>query len=613
MTVLVPEPSRHPLERPLERLVRERLHLAAVVADEVVMMVAVRMGGLEAGNAVADVDSLHQPELVQQVEDAVDGGDADRAAAGADAVEDLLRREATGLRPEVVDDHASGAAAAVAGGTEPAQRMIRPRHLARRAHAEDRSRAVRDDRRVTVVLTGVDLTSAEVLRVARGGERVELADTAEAAMRAARVVVDAVVSSGAPAYGVTTGVGVRKMFPVDAPGHDRLLVRQHLVAQGPAAPHDVVRATALRVANGLARGLSTARPETAQLVVDAINDDRLPAVRLLGSLGQGDLAPLADLAEGILGERSLDRGEAVALLNQNAYSTAWGVLALHDATALLDAVDVAGALDLEALGASHDLLHPAIAAARPSPGVRETLARLRELREGSEVPVRNLQDPLTFRTLPQLHGAARDAFRFVDEQVRMELNAAQSNPLVVVDERRLVSVGNFEAQALATALDLARLALAPVLSSAAERAVKLLQAPLTGLPEGLGARRALAESALSELGIAVQAFAGEARLLAQPVSLEIVSTGQAEAIEDRGTLAPLAGRRLAEMVELGARVVAVELCLAAQACELRGAGLGAGTARVHAAVRKVVPFVGVGDPLPDLQPLVALVRSGPLA
>ena len=247
------------------------------------------------------------------------------------------------------------------------------------------------------------------------------------------------------------------------------------------------------------------------------------------------------------------------------------MLALHDATALLDAVDVAGALDLEALGASHDLLHPAIAAARPSPGVRETLARLRELREGSEVPVRNLQDPLTFRTLPQLHGAARDAFRFVDEQVRMELNAAQSNPLVVVDERRLVSVGNFEAQALATALDLARLALAPVLSSAAERAVKLLQAPLTGLPEGLGARRALAESALSELGIAVQAFAGEARLLAQPVSLEIVSTGQAEAIEDRGTLAPLAGRRLAEMVELGARVVAVELCLAAQACELRGA------------------------------------------
>jgi histidine ammonia-lyase len=385
------------------------------------------------------------------------------------------------------------------------------------------------------------------------------------------------------------------------------------MAQGPPAPADVVRATALRVANALASGTTTARPETAQLVVDALNEDRLPPVRTLGSLGQGDLAPLADLAEGVLGDSGLEAGEAIALLNQNAFATAWGVLALHDAHALLDALDVAGALDLEAFGANPDALHPAIGDIRPSAGVRETLARLRELREGSEVEARNLQDPLTFRTLPQLHGAARDAFRFVSGQLAVELNAAQSNPLVLVDEHRLVSVGNFEAQALATALDVARLALAPVLASAAERAVKLLQAPLTGLPEGLGARRALAESALSELGIAVQAFAAEAKLLALPVSLELVSTQQAEAIEDRATMAPLAARRLAEMVELGSRVVSVELCLAAQACELRGTTLGAGTARAHAAVRGLVPFVDIGDPLPDLEPLAARVREGALA
>jgi histidine ammonia-lyase len=152
-----------------------------------------------------------------------------------------------------------------------------------------------------------------------------------------------------------------------------------------------------------------------------------------------------------------------------------------------------------------------------------------------------------------------------------------------------------------------------VLSSAAERAVKLLQAPLTGLPEGLGARPGLAESALSELGIALQALAAEARLLAQPVSLELVSTMQAEGIEDRTTMAPLAARRLAEQVELGARVVAVELQLAAQACDLRGHALGAGTARALATVRELVPFVGEGDPLPDLEPLVVRVRSGGLA
>jgi histidine ammonia-lyase len=120
------------------------------------------------------------------------------------------------------------------------------------------------------------------------------------------------------------------------------------------------------------------------------------------------------------------------------------------------------------------------------------------------------------------------------------------------------------------------------------------------------------ESALSEYGIAVQAIAVEARLLAQPVSFDLVSTTQAEGIEDRMTMAPLAARRLAEMVELGARVVSIELTLAAQACDLRGEKLGAGTARLHAAVRRHVPFLREGDPLTDLEPLVQEIRSGRL-
>jgi histidine ammonia-lyase len=182
----------------------------------------------------------------------------------------------------------------------------------------------------------------------------------------------------------------------------------------------------------------------------------------------------------------------------------------------------------------------------------------------------------------------------------------------VVDEGRLVSVGNFDVAALATALDLARLVVAQVLTSAAERSVKLLQAPLTGLPEGLGEHPGLAESALSELGVAVQAIAAEARLLAQPVSLELVSTTQAEAIEDRTTMAPLAARRLSEQVALGRRVLSIELLLATQACDLRAEPLAPGAARAHAIVRERAPFVGAGDPLPDLEPLVVLVAEGGL-
>ena len=434
-------------------------------------------------------------------------------------------------------------------------------------------------RQNTVRLTGSDLTLADVLAVARGGARVEIDPAALAAMGASRAVVDRSIAAGTPAYGVTTGVGSRKVFDVEAPGHDRLLVRQHRISQGKPVAPEVVRASALRLANALARATTVARPELAEHLVAALNDDRLPELKTLGSIGQSDLAQMADLADGFLGEFELVPGEAIALLNQSAFATGYAALAFADALVLLDVFDHAGALDLEALGANRNSVHPAIGVARPYPGLQATLARLGTLLEGSEVEARDLQDPLTFRTIAQQNGAARDAFGFVERQLSIELNAAQSNPLVLVDEGRVISVGNFEMQPLATAIDLARLALAPVISTAAERAVKLLQRNLTGLTEGLGARPQMPESALSEFGIAIQSIAVEARLLAQPVSFDLVSTTQAEGIEDRMTSAPLAARRLEEMVELGARVAAIELMLAAQACDLRGARLGVGTAQ----------------------------------
>jgi histidine ammonia-lyase len=242
---------------------------------------------------------------------------------------------------------------------------------------------------------------------------------------------------------------------------------------------------------------------------------------------------------------------------------------------------------------------------------------VRELLEGShlwDAAPRNLQDPLTFRTLPHVLGAALDALGYAKGVLAIELNAHQGNPIVTPSERRVVPAGNFDVIPLAAALDFLRIALAPALTSAAERALKLLQASLTGLPEGLAARPHLAEPALSELGAAVQGIVAEARLLAQPVSFELASTTQHEGIEDRTTMAPLAARRLAEMVDLGARVAAVELTIAAQAVDLRGLPpLGAGTGRAYELVRDHIPFTDAGETLPpDLEPVVELVRSGAL-
>jgi histidine ammonia-lyase len=472
---------------------------------------------------------------------------------------------------------------------------------------------------MTVVLTGFGLTLEEVVRVARGGQRVEVDPHALERVRASRDAVEEALARGDVVYGFSTGVGMRKRFAIqeEQEHFNRMLIRGHLIAQGPPAPQDAVRATMVKLANSLAQGTTGARPELVRLVVDALNANATPHVRVLGSVGQADLSAMADLVTGLLDDFALAAGEALVLIDNNAFSTGLAALAVSDAATLLDGLEVAGALDLEAFAANPGLLDRALGGARPYPGLVSTLSRLHELLEGSYLwaqPPRTLQDPLTFRTFPHVLGAARDALTYVKGVLEVELNSHQGNP-VVTSDGRVIAAGNFEIVPLAAALDFLRIALAPAVTSAAERALKLLQAPLSGLPEGLGARPQLAEPALSELGASVQAFAAEARLLAQPVSFELASTTQHEGIEDRTTMAPLGARRLAEMVELAARVVGVGLTIAAQAIDLRGQpALGAGTERAFALVRDRVPFTDAGETLPpDLEPVVELVRSGALA
>ena len=213
-----------------------------------------------------------------------------------------------------------------------------------------------------------------------------------------------------------------------------------------------------------------------------------------------------------------------------------------------------------------------------------------------------------------MQGAARDATSHALAQLAIELNASQGNPLVVAAEDRVISVANFEILPLAAALDYVRIVLASALTGACERVVKLLDTPWSGLPTGLAPASVAGDPGLAYIAIASQAVAAEARLLAQPVSFEVVSTTHAEGIEDRMTMAPLAAQRLAGMVRLGGRVVSAELIVGAQAVELRGSGpLGTGTGRALAAVRRHVPF-HAGGPVqpPDVGVLSERLLAGSL-
>jgi histidine ammonia-lyase len=480
------------------------------------------------------------------------------------------------------------------------------------------------DQLMTIRLNGSDLTVTQVIAVARHGEAVALAPEAVVAMGRARAVVQDVLAGGEPVYGLTTGVGERKAFLLDPAERQRFnlrLVLNHRIAQGDVAPADVVRGAMLCLANSYAKGVTGVRPELAQMIVTLLNEGFAPPVRRLGSIGQGDLGPMADLAHGLLTHSGFEvaENEGLALVSSNAFTTAWACIATADADALLSVFDVAGALDLEAFGANLNCLHPVIEQTRPFPGLAGTLRQLRLLLAGSYLwqpgAARFLQDPLTFRCIPHIHGAARDALAYARTILELELNSSQSNPVVVVPEKRIVSVGNFDIGPLAAALDFVRIALAPV---------KLLQAPFSGLAAGLAARAGSPDDALSELAVAGQAITVEARTLAHPVSYELASSVKGEGIEDRATMAPLSARRLADMTSLCARVAAIELVVAAQAIDLRALGinglgvnglgeLGLGTGRAYRMIRELVPFTQADGTFPaDLEPVVDLVTRGDL-
>jgi histidine ammonia-lyase len=474
---------------------------------------------------------------------------------------------------------------------------------------------------VTVVLDGASLTLEQVISVARCGTRVELEPTAVARMATARERVERVLTRGDAVYGMTTGLGQHKrhrIAPDEIEDFNRRLIQNHRIGHGPPVAADVVRATMLRLANGFAKGTVGVRPLLAVRIVDALNDGQIPEVRLLGSPGTADLAPLADLAHALFDDVPLQAKEGLALVNNSSFSTALAALALGDAGTLADSLTVAAALELEAFAANVSTLHPVVAETRPYPGLRAELQRLRAALEGSYLwspgSARNLQDPLSYRAVVQVNGALRDALEFAWRQLAIELNSHHDNPIVMPGEDRLISAGNYDILPVAAALDFVRIALAPALTACTERTLKLLQTPLSALPGGLSLREGVDQGGLGAISWAAHALAGEARLLAAPVSFELPSTTPEEGIGDRITMAPLAGRRLAEQIGLTQRIVAISLLTSTQALDVRQPErLGAVTGRVRAQVRERIAFVGPDNYPVDLEPIVDLVRTGALA
>jgi histidine ammonia-lyase len=471
----------------------------------------------------------------------------------------------------------------------------------------------------TIRLTGQDLTLADLREAADREARVTLAPAASRAMAASRRVVERAVRRQDRVYGLTTGFGKFAdvaISPEEIEILQKNLIRSHTAGVGEPLPDRAVRAMMVLRVNALARGFSGVRPSTVEALLGMLRADVLPIVPRQGSVGaSGDLAPLAHLALGLMGEGEVRRRgrrllagkalaaarlrpvvlgakEGLALINGVQMSVAVGGLALERAIFLSLAADLCGAATLDASRGSDAAFDPRVTAVRPHPGAIASARNLRRLVAGSAIRESHrgcgrVQDNYALRCMPQVHGAARDAFAHAREVLEREMNSATDNPLVFPNRGDIISGGNFHGAPVGLVLDYAAIAVADLASISERRIAKLINPATSELPAFLVEKGGL-NSGLMMAQVTAAALVSECKALAHPASVDSIPTSADK--EDHVSMSPIAARQLAAAVENLEWVLAIELLTAFQAMEfLRPLRSSPPLERVRRAFRRVVP------------------------
>ena len=475
---------------------------------------------------------------------------------------------------------------------------------------------------MTVDLDGAGVTVADVVAIARRGEKVRLSDGALSRMADARRIVES-LADGEPVYGISTGFGAlaNTTIPADRRAAlQRSLIRSHAAGMGPAVEAEVVRAMMFLRVRTLAFGASGARPQVAQSLVRLINEGVVPVVPEHGSLGaSGDLAPLAHAALVLIGEGEvltddgpIDAAEALAragiepleLVEKEGLALTNGTdgilgmlcLAAHDAKHLLTVADIVAACSVEALLATDRAFAADLLALRPHPGQQASAANLRAVLAGSPIVASHrhgddrVQDAYSIRCTPQVHGAARDTLEFVIGVTDRELASAIDNPMVLPDGR-VESCGNFHGAPVALAADYLAIAASEV-GAIAERRIDRLLDP----SRSHGLAPFLADDPGVDSGLMIgqytaAALCAENRRLAAPAAVDSLPTSAMQ--EDHVSMGWGAARKLRRVIDNLRRILAVEWVAAARGIELRAPlHPAAGTAAAISLLRRRVPGPG---------------------
>jgi histidine ammonia-lyase len=497
------------------------------------------------------------------------------------------------------------------------------------------------------VRVGTDLTIEDLIAVARRRVKVTIDPAASERVNVARRAIDLVAEGGDAApnvYGVNTGFGFLAETRISAENVralQRNLVRSHACGVGPALPTEVVRAMTLLRAQVVARGHSGVRLCVIELLCAMLNTGVHPVIPSQGSVGaSGDLAPLAHLALVLMGEGraeyqgevlkggealaraglspvELQAKEGLALINGTQFMLAIGALALDDAESLAKHADIAGAMSLEAHKGSSRPFEERVVGVRPHPGALATAKNLRALLQKSEIAESHIncgkvQDAYSFRCMPQVHGASRDAMAWVRSVLAREMNAATDNPLVFVredGEADLISGGNFHGQPLALALDLLAIACAELANISERRLEQLVNPALSsGLPPFLAKNTGL-DSGYMIAQVTAAALVSENKVLCHPASVDSIPSSAGK--EDHVSMGSISATKAARVVEHLRQVIAIEIMVAAQGLDLRlPLQAGEGARAAHACVRERVRTLdGDRELHEDMATVAEMVKS----
>ncbi|MCD4847390.1 MAG: histidine ammonia-lyase [Candidatus Aegiribacteria sp.] len=491
-----------------------------------------------------------------------------------------------------------------------------------------------------VISIGTEGATLDQVRGIAAGAKAVLSKDARLAVAAARKHTMKTVSSGMPVYGVNTGFGRLSGSVVGKDDLDLLqrnLLLSHACGTGTLYSEPVTRVMMFLRVSSLARGRSGIREETLDQMIAIMNSNIYPAVPAKGSLGaSGDLAPLAHLCLPLIGEgKCIDRGELIsgsealqhiglspvtlgpkeglALINGTQTMTAVASIALLEAKRLADAADAAAAMSLEVLLGTVLPFSGELIGLRPHKGAVETANNLLALMEGSEILISHnacdkVQDAYSLRCVPQVHGATRDALRYIESVISVELSSVTDNPLLMKDGS-FVSGGNFHGQPVAFVADHLALVVSELADISERRIERLLNPDLSGLPAfltpdpGTNSGYMIAQYTAASL-------VSENKVLVHPASADSIPVSGSQ--EDHVSMGTTSARQAMEVVRNSTHVLATELVCAAQAAEfIRRGKHGKGTYKVYKAVRDAVkPLKEDRQFVDDIEKIAEMIAEG---